>query len=97
MVKPRTSNFSHSSFCIPTDVVNIGPHNKHNTCISNLIKPDNSQVLLFTRSSTANDASYTLTAVNVGVGNVSSIGTYKLKLYNYVATPTSGRPKVYNY
>ncbi|MCK5042635.1 MAG: hypothetical protein KAR51_01290, partial [Candidatus Aenigmarchaeota archaeon] len=62
-----------------------------------LIKPDTSEVLLFSRSSTADDAAYSSESIDVGINNFSSTGTYKIKLYNYVETSVADTPLIRNF
>jgi len=62
-----------------------------------LIKPDSSEVLLFTRSSTANDIVYTSESIDIGLGNFSETGTYKIKIYNFIETSVAGKDRVLNY
>ncbi|MBW6461429.1 MAG: hypothetical protein K0B07_00045 [DPANN group archaeon] len=54
-----------------------------------LVKPDSSEVILFSRSSIVDDASYMTESIDVGINNFSDSGVYKLKLYNYVETSVS--------
>ncbi|NOQ55835.1 MAG: hypothetical protein GQ477_03430 [Nanohaloarchaea archaeon] len=62
-----------------------------------LIRPDSSEVLLFSRSSTVDDASYASESIDVGINNFSATGTYKIKLYNYVETAISEIPLIQNF
>ena len=62
-----------------------------------LIKPDSSEVQLFSRSSTADDAVYTSESIGIGINNFSSTGTYKIKLYNSVETSISDIPMIRNF
>ena len=62
-----------------------------------LVKPDSSEVILFSRSSTVDDVSYTSESIDVGINNFSDSGLYRLKLYNYVETSVSDAQMIRNF
>ena len=62
-----------------------------------LIRPDSSELLLFTRQSIVGDSVYTSESIDVGINNFSESGTYKIKLYNLVDTAISDMPLIRNF
>ncbi|MFH0972016.1 MAG: hypothetical protein V1835_05635 [Candidatus Micrarchaeota archaeon] len=62
-----------------------------------LIRPDGSQVLLWTNSTVFSSSGYTRVSIPVGINNFSQSGAYSIRLYNYIVTPVAGRPIINNY